>query len=930
MHLPGRNDPCPCGSGKKFKRCCGAAAARSSALEPIDLGSSLEDSGYREADRERALHELSLFGLSPQFLEHRRRCHRRLWGPYADRLMNPEHDVWRTWPITLDNVMHHAFVDVPLPVGRTVAEMLLARRDRALAPGERRFLEDFSRSHLSLYEVQEVQPGKGFEALDLWRNERTWIDERTASQQLARWDLLAARMLTRPDGRRVIDNDLWHFRAQAKPALIGRLEEEHARALRSRPEISPEAFLKGASHVFAQAWARSILEPERPKLVSADGDPIELVEQRFALRAGRSVKQRLDGVPELHREDSDSWTWAEERDGAHHMLGWVEIAPGELVVRAMSGRRAAELRARLERELGAALTFVSAKTGSVEEWSERTASGADDAAVLSAEAREVVRLLEERHYQRWVDEPVPALDGRTPRACAADPATRPRVVELLKEFESSMHHRVGVGGSPPIDLRPIWRELGLEPPPPPHTGPLAGAPSRPVDGFDVALARFTTQGGGRQRAKFERMCAIARAARTLPPGGEGLTELACTRRPGRKRCVGRLLVLAERGAAPLRWRCAVCGDSGELANWRALLDDLDREASVQPKLLFPRRAARAEDLWSLLYAAADRFRELAPWQWMLDEEVFGVEDPATGEIAWCCVLGAAGELEGLVAYRGDSGFDLWRRMHEPWFRRDEVLFGQDALSLAFVDREDVSGVERARIRDLGLRYRGHGAWPQVESHAFGRLPRPADDAEAKRLLDCIHQALEIAVGLRRDSAHVAPDGAGRLLVRRRLGGPGSLWAESRIAPPKPIVRAVPAVDRVRVERLRQRLPKLECTWEYDLRAAPVKIAEPGAEPYVPACFLVVDTQRRVPVHFDLERPGDLMALMQEQFLRALESIAVLPARVRVDRAWIEDCLRPLVEGLGIRLERVAELFAMEEVEKELFRFLEAQERSRGR
>ena len=22
--VPGRNDPCPCGSGRKFKKCCGA------------------------------------------------------------------------------------------------------------------------------------------------------------------------------------------------------------------------------------------------------------------------------------------------------------------------------------------------------------------------------------------------------------------------------------------------------------------------------------------------------------------------------------------------------------------------------------------------------------------------------------------------------------------------------------------------------------------------------------------------------------------------------------------------------------------------------------------------------------------------------------------------------------------------------------------
>jgi SWIM/SEC-C metal-binding protein len=26
---PGRNDPCPCGSGKKYKRCCGSGHSRS-------------------------------------------------------------------------------------------------------------------------------------------------------------------------------------------------------------------------------------------------------------------------------------------------------------------------------------------------------------------------------------------------------------------------------------------------------------------------------------------------------------------------------------------------------------------------------------------------------------------------------------------------------------------------------------------------------------------------------------------------------------------------------------------------------------------------------------------------------------------------------------------------------------------------------------
>ena len=35
---PGRNDPCPCGSGKKYKHCClNAGAADGSSVQPVDL-----------------------------------------------------------------------------------------------------------------------------------------------------------------------------------------------------------------------------------------------------------------------------------------------------------------------------------------------------------------------------------------------------------------------------------------------------------------------------------------------------------------------------------------------------------------------------------------------------------------------------------------------------------------------------------------------------------------------------------------------------------------------------------------------------------------------------------------------------------------------------------------------------------------------------
>jgi tetratricopeptide (TPR) repeat protein len=58
MRAAGRNDPCPCGSGKKYKRCCALAGAeaarpppRDAALQPSDIGSlvALANAGAHEA-----------------------------------------------------------------------------------------------------------------------------------------------------------------------------------------------------------------------------------------------------------------------------------------------------------------------------------------------------------------------------------------------------------------------------------------------------------------------------------------------------------------------------------------------------------------------------------------------------------------------------------------------------------------------------------------------------------------------------------------------------------------------------------------------------------------------------------------------------------------------------------------------------------------
>ena len=69
----------------------------------------------------------------------------------------------------------------------------------------------------------------------------------------------------------------------------------------------------------------------------------------------------------------------------------------------------------------------------------------------------------ERHYRTWPDTPLPALAGRTPRETAQKPATRGKVIGLLKQMENRAA-RQRQERQLAYDFGWMWAELGLERP----------------------------------------------------------------------------------------------------------------------------------------------------------------------------------------------------------------------------------------------------------------------------------------------------------------------------------------------------------------------------------------------------------------------------------------------------------------------------------
>lgn len=76
-------------------------------------------------------------------------------------------------------------------------------------------------------------------------------------------------------------------------------------------------------------------------------------------------------------------------------------------------------------------------------------------------AAEIIYNTLDQHYRQCLDEPIPALDNKTPRQCARSKKGREKVIEWLKHLENNELRRASSQGQTPYDSRWMWDELKL-------------------------------------------------------------------------------------------------------------------------------------------------------------------------------------------------------------------------------------------------------------------------------------------------------------------------------------------------------------------------------------------------------------------------------------------------------------------------------------
>jgi hypothetical protein len=161
--------------------------------------------------------------------------------------------------------------------------------------------------------------------------------------------------------------------------------------------------------------------------------------------------------------------WLEESDDEFtRSLGHIRMEDDRLVLEVTSRARGARGKWLLERAAGDAIRYRSARyqdarAAMARDHGAKEAAGRPATSIDPEEAAALILDYKPRHYRAWPDQPLPTLDGRTPREAARSVTLRPRLVDLLKEMQNS-EARAARPDSPAFDFAPVWQQLGMDRP----------------------------------------------------------------------------------------------------------------------------------------------------------------------------------------------------------------------------------------------------------------------------------------------------------------------------------------------------------------------------------------------------------------------------------------------------------------------------------
>jgi hypothetical protein len=321
-----------------------------------------------------------------------------------------------------------------------------------------------------------------------------------------------------------------------------------------------------------------------------------------------------------------------------------------------------------------------------------------------------------------------------------------------------------------------------------------------------------------------------------------------------------------------------------------------------------KQVAPTNEDWQRLYEVSIRLKDMAPWGWMTETDVFGVQDPETNEIGFVSIMGGAGEHFAVTVYLGAEA------LHSFWSLQDdepivpERVLEIPQLQVSFEDRGMLEKPDLDTIKRLGLKFRGKNAWPYFRSFRPGFFPWYLEGAECRFLAIALEQTLDVAPRSKMDASLLQPAGRDEYLIRTPRRHDGSCeWEDQVMEVLPPVSRPLQIrVDLEELAALRQ-TPQGKLKIEMDFFIVPSAIQEGDGRPFFPYILMGIEAKNGMVLFNEILKPETSLDAMRSSIpgtlVHVLAGSGMVPGEIKVRSTLLRCLLDPLARQLSFKLKQ---------------------------
>ena len=456
-----RNDPCSCGSGKKYKHCCLQLAVVQTSTSPFTKphdGAIAKSINWLKTHQRKGW-QVAFDNLMHELLiEEDREALSQLDSESAGGI-----DINLTeWLLAEGSIQIQG-------AKRQIADYLIGPFGPSFTPGQRNWIQQLAQRPLRLYRITDVKTGEQMTLCDVLNEaaEPVVVIERSGSQSARPGMMMGARVMLVQDHHE-LSGAVYPFSIMAGQDTANRLQEVED-AFGHLPDLAQEL-----AWTLMSSWLQQYVAPMRmPEMIdSYSGDPMVSITDYYKVNDWQAFAHVLQTCPDIEGNQVEGWSRLLDcDDGLTRPILSINLSkkPNQVQVFYRTQNYANQGRIWLEDLAGSSLSILTRRVADPQSMSKQSTRSksktAKPSAITDIDPKEFSKLIEgviRKTYANWCDEPIPALSNKTPRQAIQTSAGLERVKGLLRSYQASENEQAKKQGRSEVSYEFLWIELGIK------------------------------------------------------------------------------------------------------------------------------------------------------------------------------------------------------------------------------------------------------------------------------------------------------------------------------------------------------------------------------------------------------------------------------------------------------------------------------------